>query len=66
MIKDIVRNLPFYNNLSENQRQFIFSNSFIEHYDKGNFIGGGACLGMIYMVAGQIRTYLMSEEGREI
>ena len=42
--------------------------AFVRHYEKGAFVhsSDNECLGMLFVLSGEIRTYLLSEEGREI
>ena len=42
--------------------------AFIRHYEKGAFVHSNdvECLGMLFVLSGEIRTYLLSEEGREV
>lgn len=65
---DILIKLPFWNNLNENEKEFIKNNAAIHHYYSGELIHGcsSGCLGMLYILKGSVRTYMISEEGREI
>ncbi|MBP3481408.1 MAG: Crp/Fnr family transcriptional regulator [Clostridia bacterium] len=67
-IQKYLQMLPFYGRLSDTQRKYLENSAFLRRYDKGGFLYGGdnACLGMIYIISGGVRTYLLSEEGREI
>ncbi|NLD19593.1 MAG: Crp/Fnr family transcriptional regulator [Clostridiales bacterium] len=60
--------LPYWEHLNDEERLMVGENSVLTHYDKGTYIHGGSndCLGMILVISGEVRTYLMSEEGREI
>lgn len=60
--------LPFWNRLTEDEKELIKQNSSVQKYEKGRLIHGcdSNCLGMITVINGSIRTYLMSEEGREV
>ena len=42
--------------------------AFVRHYKKGAFVhsSDNECLGMLLILSGEIRTYLLSDEGREV
>ena len=68
---EMFENLPFWDLLSEEERKTVKDFSVINHYAGdstlyGNGINGDSCLGMIYVVSGELRAYILSEEGREI
>jgi len=66
-ISDIIPKLPFYDKLTDPERLQILSGSMIHHENEGKLLHGyGECLGMIYVIRGIIRVYMVSEEGREI
>lgn len=60
--------LPFWNNLTNNEKEYAVSNASLKHYEKGALIHGcnESCLGLIYIIKGSLRAYIISEEGREI
>lgn len=60
--------LPFWNKLTEDQRSQM-SNSMMEREVKqGSVIHGGSvdCTGLLLVRSGQLRAYILSEDGREI
>lgn len=61
-------NFAFWKHLTPGQQEYLSGNAAVLHYKKGAAIFGSesACLGLVYLLAGSIRTYLLSEEGREI
>ena len=63
-----LKNLPYWNSLSEDEKTFVRAHSDVHAYQKGALIhsGGCECLGMLLVLRGEIRTYILSEEGREI
>lgn len=67
-VNDILQHLPFWSKLSEEEKQMAHDGASIRQYKRGQFIHGGSsdCLGMIYLISGEIRAYVLSEEGREI
>ena len=60
--------LPYWDKLTESEKDFVKTNSAIQTYDKDRIIQGysDSCLGMIYVIKGSIRVLMISEEGREI
>lgn len=60
--------LPFWNNLTSEEKEYALSNAALKHYEKGELIHGcyESCLGMMHIIKGSLRTYIISEEGREI
>lgn len=58
---------PFWNEISESDREFICQNSFAVTYPKGkNIHNGNECSGVILVRSGSLRLYMMSEDGKEI
>ena len=64
--KTLEDNYPFWDYLDQSQKADLISCSHIRRYSPGSFIHSRTeeCLGVI--LAGQIRTYIQSEEGREV
>lgn len=60
--------LPFWDTLSEQQRQQLVHAAALRTVEKGAVIHGpdGRCTGLLAVVSGQLRAYILSEEGREI
>ena len=42
--------------------------AFVHRYEKGEFVhsSDNECLGMLFVLSGELRTDLLSEEGREV
>lgn len=58
---------PFWNEISEYDRDFICRNSFALTYPKGtNIHDGNECSGVIFVRSGSLRLYMMSDNGKEI
>ena len=57
--------LPYWPQLTQKQKDHIAGNAGIRHYQKGTIIhgSGNTCLGMLLILKGGIRVYLLSEEG---
>lgn len=59
---------PFWENLTDNDREIFCRYSTEVKYKKDENIhgGDGKCTGVIIVKSGSIRTYMLSEEGKEI
>lgn len=62
------KNFPFWEHLNENQKAILCQNTVINRYKKGEIIqhGGENCVGVLLVKSGSIRTYMVSEDGRDI
>jgi CRP/FNR family transcriptional regulator, anaerobic regulatory protein len=60
--------LPFWNKLSEGERQLILGNTSLRSFKGGQSIhqGGNECTGLWIVKSGQLRTFILSESGKEI
>lgn len=60
--------LPYWNELSPEERETVRRGAFIRRVGEWRFIRGGAedCPGMVMLLGGGIRAYMLSEEGREV
>lgn len=68
MENEFAKKLPFWDKLTESEKEFVNTYSTVVEYEKGRIIHSDDdnCLGMIMMLEGEIRTYVLSPEGREI
>lgn len=62
------RSFPVWDKLSEEQRQIVCSQTLSATYSKGQNVHGnsGKCTGAVFVESGILRTYILSEEGKEI
>lgn len=60
--------LPFWGKLSPEDQKVLEDNTKLQFYEKGANIHGQhqRCTGFIIVVSGQLRAYMMSEEGKQI
>ena len=67
-MEKILSHLPFWSSLSEDEKERVRKRAFVNNYEKGTIINNcnNECLGMLLVISGEIRTYLLSEEGREV
>ena len=62
-----LRSFPFWNDLREQDKEFLSKNSYEVHYKKGtNIHDGQECTGLLMVKRGCLRVYLLSDEGKEI
>ena len=59
---------PIWNKLTREQQQRLSDVTELQHIKKGTVIHDGSpeCKGMVLVKSGQLRAYLLSDEGREI
>ena len=59
---------PIWNKLTPNQQERIRSVSDLKTFKSGTLLHDGSpdCLGMLLVRSGQLRAYLLSDEGREV
>lgn len=67
-MENILTKLPFWTSLTEQEKEILRKSAVIRRYEKGSFIHSSDrdCLGMLFIISGEIRTYILSDEGREI
>ena len=59
---------PVWNELNTKQKKLISDHLSTQHVKKGTIIHNGNldCTGLLLVKSGQLRTYILSDEGREI
>ena len=64
----IKEHLTFWNKLSEDEKQLLINNVKTIKYSKGENLHGGdkECVGLILVKSGELRVYILSEEGRDV
>lgn len=67
-LKILSDTLPFWNMLSQNQKDILTAGASELHYDKNTNVHSAEseCVGMLLVISGSLRVYMLSEEGREI
>ena len=61
------RSFPFWDRMSEEDRETFLRSSYEKHFKKGtNIHDGNECTGVILIRSGALRLYLLSEDGKEI
>ncbi len=68
MEEEMISKFPFWNTLTEAEKEYTRKCCIIKEYPKGAYIHSGAedCLGPSLILSGEVRVCLLSEEGREI
>ena len=67
-MKNYERLFPFWIHLTDAEKALIDSAVYIETYNKGMLMHRteDSCKGLMTVLSGQLRTYILSEEGREV
>lgn len=67
-MKSVLERLPFWKLLTDSEKELVQQNAVIRLYEKGTRVYSSEreCLGMLFVMQGEMRTYLLSEEGREV
>lgn len=65
---DYINKIDFIDILTDEEKELVSQNVYIKKYEKNELIHSctGACLGMIYVIEGSVRTSIISDEGREL
>lgn len=60
--------LPFWGQLSATQQELLVANAKAAYFSKDQSLhcGENDCIGVLFVKSGRVRTYITSEEGREI
>ena len=67
-MESVLERLPFWKQLTDSEKELVRQNAVIRLYKKGTRVYSSEreCLGMLFVMQGEMRTYLLSEEGREV
>ena len=65
---DFPEYFPIWNKLTPQQQERIRSVTVLQNFPAGTMLhdGGANCLGLLLVRSGQLRAYMLSEEGREV
>ena len=66
--KSYLQTLPFWKDLTEMEQQEIENAVYFRHFEPATLIYGNGeeSLGMMYILSGAVRAFLLSDEGREV
>ena len=67
-MESVLERLPFWKLLTDSEKELVQQNAVIRLYKKGTRVYSSEreCQGMLFVMQGEMRTYLLSEEGREV
>ena len=67
-MESVLERLPFWKLLTDSEKELVRQKAVIRLYKKGTRVYSSEreCLGMLFVMQGEMRTYLLSEEGREV
>ena len=67
-MESVLERLPFWKLLTDSEKELVRQNAVIRRHKKGTTVYNSEreCLGMLFVMQGEMRTYLLSEEGREV
>lgn len=67
-MESVLERLPFWKLLTDSEKELVQQNAVIRLYKKGTRVYSSEreCLGILFVMQGEMRTYLLSEEGREV
>lgn len=68
MKKELQKVFPFWENLNQEEQALVAESIVSRKMKKGESMhrGCGECSGIVYVAKGQLRVYIISEEGREV
>ena len=67
-MNDTLKLLPYWENLTEEEKKQVEAQAYVRHYEQGEVLYGPnvECVGMIHVIQGETRAYILSDEGREV
>ena len=68
MNAETLKQLPYWGELTEGEKQQVAQSAYIRYYAPGELLFGSdvESIGMIHLLSGGSRAYLLSDEGREV
>ena len=67
-MEDLLKTLPYWVHLTDKEKGLVRQEAYIREFEKGEALyePEGVCIGMIHILSGEVRAYLLSMEGREV
>lgn len=67
-MNEMLRTLPYWEFLTEEEKKRVETEAYVRHYEQGEVLYGPTveCVGMIHVLRGETRAYILSDEGREV
>ena len=65
---ELLKTLPYWQHLSEKEQKEVRENAVVRRFAQGESLYGPCidCIGMIHVLSGDVRAYILSSEGREV
>lgn len=65
---EMLKTLPYWEHLTEQEKTRVRENAAVRRFEKGEILYGPCvnCIGMIHVLSGDVRAYILSDEGREV
>lgn len=64
---ELAKVFPFWDKLKQAEKDKLLHNAVTEIYDKGQMLhGGNQCTGLLIVLEGELRVFLLSDEGKEV
>ena len=65
---EMLKQIPYWEYLTEDEKKRAAESAYVRHYVTGEQMYGPyvECVGMIHVLKGETRAYLLSDEGREV
>ena len=65
---EMLKQIPYWEYLTEDEKRRAAESAYVRHYVTGEQMYGPfvECVGMIHVLKGETRAYLLSDEGREV
>lgn len=65
---EMLKQIPYWEYLTEDEKRRAMESAYVRHYVTGEQMYGPyvECVGMIHVLKGETRAYLLSDEGREV
>ncbi len=65
---DHLKMLPYWDHLTDEEQRQVQKKALVRHFGPGDQLYGPCveCIGMIHVLSGQVRAFILSDEGREV
>lgn len=68
-VNEYLIRLPFWEQLTSEEKELLYNNAYIRKFDKGSYVLRSRVeedIGLMMLVGGKIRAFLLSKDGKEI
>lgn len=65
---DYLKMLPYWDHLTDEEQRRVRKKALVRHFGPGDQLYGPCveCIGMIHVLSGEVRAFILSDEGREV